>query len=163
VSASQFRLRLIVRGYISGVTKTSIWYSYSKGETRHLRTAISRRTQEKIKKLEKNRSSHQRHMEVGAGGHDERLTREEIIERKIVPQKTLRANGSGHLLALCAWKQNCEKKAAWFLLIPSTNLVCVMGKLTLIDEIHTPRFFTILESRNVYFTIQKRTGTRKLW
>ena len=65
---------MVVRGYISGVTNTSIWGSYEKGE----RVIYGLKFPDGLKKNQKleNLSSSTTHPLVGAKGHDERLTRE---------------------------------------------------------------------------------------
>ena len=75
-------VEMVVRGYISGVTNTSIWGSYQKGE----RVIYGLSFPDGLKKNQKlptpviTPTTHG----GGKGGHDERLTKEQIIERKIV-------------------------------------------------------------------------------
>ncbi|MDO8609740.1 MAG: phosphoribosylaminoimidazolesuccinocarboxamide synthase, partial [bacterium] len=77
------KIEMIVRGYMTGVTKTSIWYSYEKGE----RTIYGIKFPDGLKKnqkLQKPILTPTTHPEVGANVHDERLTHDEIISKKII-------------------------------------------------------------------------------
>src|SRR5258708_13416065 len=71
---------------MSGVTKTSIWYSYQNGE----RTIYGMTFQDGMKKNQQ--LAHPiitptTHPLAGSSQHDERLTRDEIIKQKIVDKK----------------------------------------------------------------------------
>lgn len=128
-------VEMIVRGYISGVTKTSIWYSYEKGE----------RIIYGIKFPDCLRKNQQLHQPVltptthggGKGGHDERLTREQIIEKKIVDKK-LYLQMEKAALELFKFGSNWCKLKGLILVDTKYEFGLYNGKLTLIDEIHTP-------------------------
>ena len=77
------QVEMVVRGYISGVTNTSIWGSYQKGE----RVIYGLKFPDGLKKNQKLAEpviTPTTHPLVGATGHDERLTREQIISKKII-------------------------------------------------------------------------------
>lgn len=128
-------IEMIVRGYISGVTKTSIWYSYERGE----RTIYGLKFPDGLSKNQKLKTpvitptTHG----GGAGGHDERLTREEIIERKIVPEK-LYNQMEEVSLALFEMGSKWCKKNGMILVDTKYEFGLYDGKLMLMDEIHTP-------------------------
>lgn len=128
-------LEMIVRGYISGVTKTSIWFSYEKGE----RIIYGIKFPDNLKKNQKlpqpviTPTTH----ELVAGAHDERLTREEIIKRKIVPKKLYEQMEKTALALFQFGSQLCQKKGL-ILVDTKYEFGLYKGKLTLIDEIHTP-------------------------
>ena len=84
-SCDPIPVEMVVRGYISGVTKTSIWYSYQQGERLiyGIKFPDGLVKNQKLKTPVITPTTHG----GGKGGHDERLTREEIIKRKIVTQK----------------------------------------------------------------------------
>src|SRR3989344_7832281 len=73
-------IEMVVRGYISGVTNTSIWGSYQKGE----RTIYGIKFPEGLKKNQKLPEPVITPTTKAESGHDERLTEEDILKRKIV-------------------------------------------------------------------------------
>ncbi|MDO8503101.1 MAG: phosphoribosylaminoimidazolesuccinocarboxamide synthase [bacterium] len=128
-------VEMVVRGYISGVTKTSIWYSYEKGE----RTIYGIKFPPGLKKNQKlpqpviTPTTHG----GGKGGHDERLTKDEIIERKIVDKKLyLRMEKAA--LALFSYGGRLCKRKGLILVDTKYEFGLYKGKLILMDEIHTP-------------------------
>ena len=128
-------VEVVVRGYISGVTQTALWYRYSQGERNiygidfpdglHKNDPLPTPV---ITPTTKARD----------GGHDERITSAEIVESGLVDAKL--------------WEQVCEAAIAIFqrgqaiaqrggLILVDTKYefgVDEEGKLTLIDEVHTP-------------------------
>ncbi len=128
-------IEMIVRGYISGVTKTSIWYSYEKGE-RFIYGIHFPEGLHKNQKLPKPVITPTTHG-GGKDGHDERLTREEIIERKIVPKKLYEQMEKAALALFDRGSKIC-KKHGLILVDTKYEFGLYKGKLMLIDEIHTP-------------------------
>ncbi len=128
-------VEMVVRGYISGVTKTSIWYSYEKGERiiYGLKFPDGLIKNQKLPKPVITPTTHG----GGAGGHDERLTREEIIKRKIVSKK-LYAQMEKAALALFDYGSRLCKRKGLILVDTKYEFGLYKGRLTLIDEIHTP-------------------------
>ncbi len=128
-------VEMVVRGYISGVTKTSIWYSYQQGE----RMIYGLKFPEGLHKNQKlptpviTPTTHG----GGKGGHDERLTRVEITKRGIV-EKKLYEQMEKAALALFAFGSALCKKRGLILVDTKYEFGLVDGKLTLMDEIHTP-------------------------
>lgn len=128
-------VEMVVRGYISGVTKTSIWYSYKQGE----RDIYGIRFPEGLMKNQKlptpviTPTTHG----GGKGGHDERLTRNQIISKGIVDEK-LYAQMEEAALKLFAFGSRWCKKHGLILVDTKYEFGLVDGKLTLMDEIHTP-------------------------
>ena len=128
-------VEVVVRGYISGVTQTALWYRYSQGERNiygidfpdglnkndALPTPIITPT-----------------TKARDGGHDERITSAEVVSSGLVEAKL--------------WAQICEAAIAVFqrgqtiaqrggLILVDTKYefgVDAQGNLTLIDEVHTP-------------------------
>ncbi len=130
------QVEMIVRGYISGVTKTSIWYSYERGE----RLIYGLKFPDGLKKnqkLPKPILTPTTHPLVGATGHDERLTREQIIVKKIVSKKLYEQMEKTALALFNYGTKLCFSKG---LILVDTKYEFGIhnGKLTLIDEIHTP-------------------------
>jgi phosphoribosylaminoimidazole-succinocarboxamide synthase len=128
-------IEMIVRGYISGITKTSIWYSYERGE----RFIYGIRLPDGLQK-------NQRLLQPiitptthggGKGGHDERLTRTEIISRKIVSQKLYQQMEKVALDLFDYGSKWCIKHGL-ILVDTKYEFGLFNGKLMLMDEIHTP-------------------------
>ncbi|HSH04507.1 MAG TPA: phosphoribosylaminoimidazolesuccinocarboxamide synthase [Anaerolineae bacterium] len=127
-------VEVVVRGYITGVTKTSIWYLYEQGDHapygiplpaglrkyEQLPTPIITPTT----KAEK-------------GGHDERLTHAEIVDNGILPAD-LWQQVQDVALKLFARGQEKAAEAGLILVDTKYEFGLVDGLLTLIDEIHTP-------------------------
>lgn len=135
-------IEMIVRGYISGVTKTSIWYSYEKGE----RFIYGQHFPEGLKKNQKLPRPVITPTTHGGGkdGHDERLTRDEIIAKGLVSKK-LYEQMEKVSLALFAYGSKWCKKHGLILVDTKYEFGLYNGKLMLMDEIHTPdssRFWT---------------------
>ncbi|OGK13564.1 phosphoribosylaminoimidazolesuccinocarboxamide synthase [Candidatus Roizmanbacteria bacterium RIFCSPLOWO2_01_FULL_38_12] len=129
-------VEMIVRGYMTGVTKTSIWYSYEKGE----RTIYGIKFPEGLKKNQKLPRpilTPTTHPEVGSGLHDERLTREQIIENKIIDEKSYKQMEKTALTLFDFGSKWC-KKHGLILVDTKYEFGIYNGKLMLIDEIHTP-------------------------
>lgn len=129
-------VEMVVRGYLSGVTKTSIWYSYEKGE----RTIYGMQFPDGMRKNQQLPNAiitPTTHPEAGSKLHDERLTKKEIIEHKIVNKK-LYEQMEEVSLALFAFGQKWCLKHGLILVDTKYEFGLYNDKLVLIDEIHTP-------------------------
>ncbi|HSW97388.1 MAG TPA: phosphoribosylaminoimidazolesuccinocarboxamide synthase, partial [Candidatus Saccharimonadales bacterium] len=128
-------IEMIVRGYISGVTNTSIWHSYQQGE----RVIYGQTFPDGLKKNQKLPHPVITPTTHGGGkdGHDERLTKEEILQRKIFT-KLISVQMEKILLALFEYgSKHCEKNG---LILVDTKYEFGMynGEVVLMDEMHTP-------------------------
>lgn len=134
-NADMIPIEMIVRGYISGVTKTSIWYSYSRGE----REIYGLQFPEGLKKNQKLPHPVITPTTHGGGkdGHDERLTKDEIINRKIVSKKLYDQMEKTALALFERGTKICDK-AGLILVDTKYEFGLYKGKLMLVDEIHTP-------------------------
>ncbi len=139
--AEPLPVEVIVRGYITGVTQTSLWYLYAQGERQPYGIPLP-------DGLQKNASLPTPIItpttKATGGAHDERLTREEILAQGLVPE-TIWAQVEEVALALFAYGQAVAKQAGLILVDTKYEFGLVDGQLTLIDEIHTPdssRFWT---------------------
>ncbi len=130
-----FAVEVIVRGYITGVTKTALWYRYSLGERQIYGYSFP-------EGLHKNQSLPTPIItpttKGGPSGHDERLTCAEVVEQ-------------GHLDA-ATWEQVMQAALAIFkrgqevadragLILVDTKYEfgrAADGSVMLIDEVHTP-------------------------
>ncbi len=129
-------VEMVVRGYMSGVTKTSIWYSYQKAE----RTIYGVKFPDGLKKNQKLPSyviTPTTHPEAGSGLHDERLTRDEIIKKKLVDKKLYEQMEKVSLELFDFGSKWCLKNGL-ILVDTKYEFGLYNGQLTLIDEIHTP-------------------------
>ncbi|MGE5042479.1 MAG: phosphoribosylaminoimidazolesuccinocarboxamide synthase [Candidatus Levyibacteriota bacterium] len=131
--ATPIPLEMVVRGYISGVTNTSIWGSYEKGE----RTIYGVKFPDGLKKNQKLKTPVITPTTKAASGHDQRVTRKEIIERKIVPE-TIYKQMEKAALALFERGSKIAAKGGIILVDTKYEFGLLGDKLLLIDEIHTP-------------------------
>ena len=128
-------VEVVVRGYITGVTSTALWYRYSQGE-RHIYGL------DFPDGLRKNDALPEPIItpttKASDGGHDERITSAEVVSHGLVDAKR--------------WAEVCEAAVAIFkrgqeiaqragLILVDTKYefgVDKQGNLVLIDEVHTP-------------------------
>lgn len=132
-NASSIPIEMVVRGYISGVTNTSIWGSYEKGE-RMIYGIKFPNGLKKNQKLKKPVITPTTKAEVG---HDERLTRVDIIKKKIVSEKIYKQMEKAALRIFARGSRICSKKGL-ILVDTKYEFGLLNGKLILIDEVHTP-------------------------
>lgn len=132
--AEPLPVEVIVRGYITGVTKTSLWYLYDQGNREPYGLSLP-------DGLQKNDRLPQPVItpttKAEKGGHDERLTRAQILERQIVPTD-LWEEIEAVALAIFARGQQVAEAAGLILVDTKYEFGLVNGRLTLIDEVHTP-------------------------
>ena len=136
-------VEVVVRGFISGVTKTSLWYRYSQGERQIYGMAFP-------DGLRKNDPLPQPIItpttKAEQGGHDERITSAEIVEQGLVEARLWDAVCAA---ALALFRRGQEIAARGGLLLVDTKYEFGLaddGELLLIDELHTPdssRFWTL--------------------
>lgn len=127
-------VEMVIRGYITGVTTTALWYNYERGE----RTIYGLDFPEGLRK-------NQRLPEpvltpttkAESGEHDERLTREEILADGQLPPAVYEAMESA-TRQLFARGQEIAAQQGIILVDTKYEFGDVAGQLTLIDEIHTP-------------------------
>lgn len=133
-NATPIPLEMVVRGYISGVTNTSIWGSYNRGE----RMIYGVKFPDGLKKNQKLPLRPVITPTTKAeSGHDERVTKEEILKRNIVPKKLYEQMEQVSLALFKRGTEIAEKKG--LILVDTKYEFGVLdGKLMLIDEIHTP-------------------------
>jgi len=127
-------IEMVVRGYISGSTSTSIWTAYAKGE----RTIYGIRFPEGLKKNQKLKTPIITPTTKAEIGHDEKLTEKEILQRKIVSEKLWKQMKKAALALFERGTKICAK--AGIILVDTKYEFGLdeKGKLMLIDEIHTP-------------------------
>jgi phosphoribosylaminoimidazole-succinocarboxamide synthase len=142
--AQSLPVEVIVRGYITGITKTSLWKLYETGERNPYGISLP-------DGLKKNDALPEAIItpttKAQAGGHDERLTKQEILERNILPAD-LWEQIEHTALALFKRGQDLARKAGLLLVDTKYEFGLIDDQLTLIDEVHTPDSsrYWILES-----------------
>ena len=133
--AEPFTVEVIVRGYVTGVTSTALWYRYSLGE----RDIYGYRFPEGLKK---NQALPEPIItpttKGGPSGHDERLTCAEVVEKGHLDQATWERVMAAALAIFHRGQQVAEK--AGLILVDTKYEFGRLpnGDVVLIDEVHTP-------------------------
>ncbi|MCC6891609.1 MAG: phosphoribosylaminoimidazolesuccinocarboxamide synthase [Anaerolineae bacterium] len=132
--AQPLPVEVIVRGYITGVTSTSLWTLYQQGERQPYGLTLP-------DGLKKNDPLPQPMItpttKATGGAHDERLTRDEIISGRLV-NEALWKQVEEAAVAVFQRGQAVAKQAGLVLVDTKYEFGLIDGKLALIDEIHTP-------------------------
>lgn len=130
-----FPVEVVVRGYITGITTTSLWYSYERGE----REMYGLRLPDGLRKNDAlpepvitptTKSSE-------PGGHDERITPSEIVERGLVSAEDWDAIARA-ATGLFARGQEICRRAGIILVDTKYEFGRVGDRIVVIDEVHTP-------------------------
>jgi phosphoribosylaminoimidazole-succinocarboxamide synthase len=132
--AKMFPVEVIVRGYLTGVTDTSIWVMYQNGqrEMYGLQFADGLR---KNQVLPSPIITPTTHAEVG--GHDKPLSGREIVENGIIAAETW-AEIERAALALFRRGQEICRAAGLILVDTKYEFGVIDGKVAIVDEVHTP-------------------------
>ncbi len=127
-------VEVIVRGYITGVTSTSLWTLYDKGERKPYGISLP----DGLKKNDPLPTPIITPTTKATGGaHDERLTRDEILEQGLV-ERSLWEQVEQSALAIFARGQQVARQAGLILVDTKYEFGLIDGKLALVDEVHTP-------------------------
>lgn len=127
-------VEVVVRGYITGVTQTALWYRYSQGERRIYGINFP----DGLRKNDPLPAPVITPTTKAREGHDERITSDQVVAQGLVEAEV--------------WAQICDVAVAIFRrgqeIAQQSGLILVDtkyefgldadGQLTLIDEIHTP-------------------------
>ncbi|GAB4484669.1 MAG: phosphoribosylaminoimidazolesuccinocarboxamide synthase [Anaerolineales bacterium] len=133
-------VEVVVRGYISGVTTTALWYRYNLGE----REIYGYRFPEGLRKNERlPEPIITPTTKGGPSGHDERLTCAEVVSKGILDAATWEQVQSA---ALAIFKRGQELAQRAGLILVDTKYEFGRapdstgrgGRILLIDEVHTP-------------------------
>jgi phosphoribosylaminoimidazole-succinocarboxamide synthase len=134
-AARRFPVEIVVRGYITGVTTTALWYRYSLGE----RSIYGYTFPDGLKKNQALPEPILTPTTKGdEGAHDERLTNAEVVERGLLDSATWE---KVHAAALAVFRRGQEVAARSGLILVDTKYEMGFspdGKVMLIDEVHTP-------------------------
>ena len=132
--AEPLPVEVVVRGYITGVTTTSLWYLYEQGDRQPYGIALPDGL---------NKNDMLPHpiitptTKAEKGQHDEKLTRQEILDNGLVSPE-LWTEIEETAVSLFQRGQEIAAQAGLILVDTKYEMGLVDGKLTLIDEIHTP-------------------------
>ena len=133
--AEPFLVEVIVRGYITGVTTTALWYRYSLGE----RDIYGYHFPDGLKKNSELPAAIITPTTKGiAGAHDERLTCAEVTEKGLLDKATW---DQVQAAALAVFKRGQELAREAGLILVDTKYEFGRtpdGRVLIIDEINTP-------------------------
>ena len=127
-------VEVVVRGYITGVTTTALWYRYSLGE----RDIYGYTFPEGLRKNEQLPEPIITPTTKAVTGHDERLTMNEVVEKGILDANTWEQVQAA---ALAIFKRGQKVAAEAGLILVDTKYEFGRtedGQVVLIDEVHTP-------------------------
>lgn len=133
--AEPLKIELVVRGYLTGTTGTSIWTHYAAGSRVYCGHALpdGMRRHEKLPEPLLTPTT-----KAEAGQHDEPVSREEAIDRGIVSAGDY---DEASALALALFRRGTELCAKRGIILVDTKYELGRlpdGRLAVIDEIHTP-------------------------
>ncbi|HEX2916797.1 MAG TPA: phosphoribosylaminoimidazolesuccinocarboxamide synthase [Chloroflexia bacterium] len=132
--AEMFPVEVIVRGYMTGVTDTSIWVMYQQGE----REMYGLRFPEGMRKnqpLPAPIITPTTHAELG--GHDRPLSRDNIISEGLVERQTWEKIEKAALAVFARGQEIC-RQAGLILVDTKYEFGLIDGQVSLVDEVHTP-------------------------
>ena len=135
VPCQVFPVEVVVRGYITGVTKTSLWTRYAQGE----RVIYGYRLPEGLRKNEPlPEPLITPTTKGGPTGHDERLTPQQVVEEGWLDAGTWEEVQQA---ALALFRLGQERARRAGLLLVDTKYEfgrAADGRILLVDEVHTP-------------------------
>lgn len=133
--ADPLLVEVIVRGFITGVTSTALWYRYSLGEREIYGYTFPDGLQKNAPLPEPIITPTTK---GGATGHDERLTCAEVVAKGLLDAKTWKQVQTA-ALAIFKRGQEVARKAGLILVDTKYEFgLANDGSVVLIDEVHTP-------------------------
>ncbi len=128
-------VELVVRGYLTGVTSTSVWTHYEKGE----RNFCGNRLPDGMKRDQKfDQPILTPSTKAEKGEHDESVSKEEILSRGVITEDQFNEMAD---YAMRLYNRGVEICAKQGIILVDTKYEFGLnpeGKVVLIDEIHTP-------------------------
>ncbi len=135
IECTPLAVELVVRSYLTGVTSTSIWTHYARGE----RTFAGHRLPEGMKKNEPLPAPLLTPSTKAAkGGHDETVSRAELLSRGEVSEADFDEAARMALALFARGQELCAKRG---LILVDTKYEMGRapdGRIVVIDEMHTP-------------------------
>jgi phosphoribosylaminoimidazole-succinocarboxamide synthase len=134
--AKALPIEIVVRGYITGSTSTSLWTMYERGMRKiyGIKFPDSLKKHQKLKKPVITPTTR----ETSPSGHDEPITKQGILKQKLIPSKIY---NQIEKIALALFERGTKIAAKAGFILADTKYEFGLdkkGKLILIDEIHTP-------------------------
>ncbi|PIZ76181.1 phosphoribosylaminoimidazolesuccinocarboxamide synthase [Candidatus Peregrinibacteria bacterium CG_4_10_14_0_2_um_filter_38_24] len=128
-------VEMVVRGYLAGVTTTSVWYHYKNGGRNFCGNKLpdGMKCDQKFEKPILTPSTKAEH-----GLHDESVSREDILDRGIITPEQFDFMADA---AMKLYARGVEIAAKQGIILVDTKYefgVTPEGKIVLIDEMHTP-------------------------
>ncbi len=132
--AAPLPVEVIVRGYITGSTSTSLWTLYEQGVERPygLDLPAGLRKNDRLPAPVITPTT-----KAAKGQHDERLTADEVVERGLV-EPALWREVCAAAIAIFERGQRIAERAGLILVDTKYEFGLIDGRLCLIDEVHTP-------------------------
>lgn len=134
-AATPLPVEVVVRGYLTGVTSTSMWTRYERGAREidgyRLRDGLTKNTALDTALITPTTKAHD-------GGHDEPISVADVVERGLVAAEIWEQVCSA---ALALFARGTELAAAAGVILVDTKYefgLDVNGEVMLIDEVHTP-------------------------
>ncbi|MFA5948540.1 MAG: phosphoribosylaminoimidazolesuccinocarboxamide synthase [Candidatus Gracilibacteria bacterium] len=128
-------MEMVVRGYLTGVTTTSVWYNYERG----VRDFCGNILPDGMKKNQKfDKPILTPSTKAAHGGHDESVSGDEIVKKGIVTQEQYDFIADA---SLKLFQRGVSIAAKQGIILVDTKYefgIDSDGKIILIDEIHTP-------------------------
>lgn len=128
-------VEMVVRGYLTGVTSTSVWVHYEKGEREFCGNVLP----DGMKKDQKfDAPILTPSTKAEYGGHDESVSKEEVLKRTDITEEQFEYMAE---VAMKLYKRGVEVAAKQGIILVDTKYEFGMnddGEIVLIDEIHTP-------------------------
>lgn len=131
--AQPIALEIVVRGYITGVTTTSLWYQYSQGR----RDAYGVALPDGLRKNDPLPRPVITPTTKAASGHDEQITPDAIVGHGLLSAEQWHTV-SRTALALFARGQTLARRAGLVLVDTKYEFGWIDGRLHIMDELHTP-------------------------
>lgn len=128
-------VEMVVRGYLTGVTTTSVWYHYEQGDRNFCGNQLP---DGMIKNQKFDKPILTPSTKADKGGHDESVSREEILERNVVSAEDFDFMAD---VAMKLYQRGVEVAAKQGIILVDTKYEFGKdsdGNIILIDEIHTP-------------------------
>jgi len=135
VECEPIAVEMVVRGYLTGVSSTSIWRAYERGERMFCGHVLGEGLH-KHERLPENLVTPS--TKAPKGQHDESVAKDVLFQRGVIDPETF-DQLERQALALFAWGQ--KKAAERGLILVDTKYELgrtPSGQIVLIDEIHTP-------------------------